>query len=254
MKIMEHNEYLNEILFLIETGYSIGNIDNNDLIKINELIDNLSIKRESLVFSYRSYKKLDDTIPNSLAGSYRQTFERKYSNEPIIKKSFKIKSTLLEKTLRINPNLDTVLKFIEYNNKFELAYIAGNEFFVIDCDNQKLIPIDTSEKLKELTNAFYTNIWPKLNTDIISDNTRKISIPFEKNFDDLKIDEDTFIHLYSSVINNPLDSNNNRFTFIMCFGKEEEHEKLRYPNNNLTTSYYDTFQLCPPYPHGQNHC
>ena len=110
---------------------------------------------------------------------------------------------------------------------------------------QKSTRLLTNNFNQNLGKALDDNLY-KLSNTILRDNTRKITIPYINNFNDLELDENEYIHFYSSIVNNPYDKNHHRFTFVMGFGKKEEHYNLRSPLNNTNRNYFDTFQLCPP--------
>lgn len=245
---MEHNQYLNEILYLIEKAYLTDDIDKHHLKQIEVLVKNISSSNKSFKPKYFNLPIVK--IPNFIANEYIKIFDRNLSNNTKLKKIFSIKSTLLNES--ISNKKDTIIRFIEYNGSFELAYLIDNESFLIDCKNDKLIPI-TKDELNKYGSDFELNAGKvlddtlyKLSNNTKKNNTRKITIPFAENFENFEIDDSEYIHFFSSIINNPNADYHNKFTFVMCFGKKDEHYNLRLPMNNQSINYYDTFQLCPP--------
>ena len=244
---MEHNQYLNEILYLIDKAYTTKNIDKNHLEYIHLFVNDLESNNKSL---HAVYKKIDDIVTNKLANDYITLFTTHFSLKPEVTESFKIKSTLFRDS--ISNQKDTVLQLVEDEGILQLVYLSNDNRYLIDCENQKLVLIN-EDKWNRVTNNFNQNLGKalddnlyKLSNTILRDNTRKITIPYINNFNDLELDENEYIHFYSSIVNNPYDKNHHRFTFVMGFGKKEEHYNLRSPLNNTNRNYFDTFQLCPP--------
>ena len=93
---MEHNQYLNEILYLIEKAYTTKNIDKNHLDYIHLFVNDLESNNKSL---HAVYKKMDDIVTNKLANDYITLFTTHFSLHPAVTESFKIKSTLSLKIL-----------------------------------------------------------------------------------------------------------------------------------------------------------
>ena len=163
---MEHNQYLNEILYLIDKAYTTKNIDKNHLEYIHLFVNDLESNNKSL---HAVYKKIDDIVTNKLANDYITLFTTHFSLKPEVTESFKIKSTLFRDS--ISNQKDTVLQLVEDEGILQLVYLSNDNRYLIDCENQKLVLIN-EDKWNRVTNNFNQNLGKALDDNLykLSDN------------------------------------------------------------------------------------
>jgi hypothetical protein len=244
--MQEHNPYLNEIRYLIKKYCKEKKIKLTDFDEIRTVLTDEEQKPNKSIHSQKDI----DIIPitDEVAKRYLDKFNKYFFFHPKLKKHFRIKSTLF------NPSLlkfdKVILRLVERNNSFELAYLVNDEANWINCEKDQLefIPdLSTLEKAfddvmgeeldKHLRDISYGN---KLT------NTRKITINYYGNFDELSPADDLFIYLFPAIIDDSTDPNNHQLTFIMFFDEKIDLSNRADIKPSIDNTYYDTFQLCPP--------
>lgn len=259
---MEENQYLNEILYLIDKNYSEEKINKEDLNKIKQFsIDlindtkDINIYREYIfaqnyTFHYLLSRQNEfvGEIPPEQYYKNRNLFLTWFENNIRINRKFEfpiilfkdfiskrldIKIHLIQITDRIELSFEVVLenvtKYFLYINDIELKEIQYNELepYLIKLENDLGIDLDCN--LKKLS---------KLKFD---KNTRNILIDFETNFQGVDVNDNKYIILEPAIINDN-SSYQNRFSLMMYFIIKNVGI-ANLPNNRI---YLDTFQLCPP--------
>jgi hypothetical protein len=236
---MEHNQHLNEILYLISTYYDDEKITTNDLAEIKNLANRVSEA------SFTPTKIDVIPITDKVAKKYLDKFNKYFYFHPQLTKKFRVKSTLFSESIQRREKI--ILRLIQNGTSLELAYLVGGQAFLIDCENDLLTLITD---LNTLEKGFDDGFGQNLDTNLkyISNgnkiaNTRKIMINYYGNFDELTVGDD-YIYFLPAIIDDYADSNNHQFTFIMFFG--EKIDLLSKIQITINDTYYDTFQLCPP--------
>lgn len=253
---MIHNQYLNEILYLIEKNYLDREIDNTDLDTIQSFSVSLTNKDKQKSKFELNYDYLTSigffAYPLRKPKVYWDKFNRSFRDSKF-NKIFAVKSTLLEES--INKEKDLILRFVEINQEFELVNIYDNiPYWIKNQDElQKL------NNYEDYRNTFDTGLGKELdnNYDILTGeekqiNTRKVTITYKSNFEGFIPHDNTYIIFIPAIIEDCNDINNNRFTLMMRFAIKVGDVLSRIPDFSQT--HYDTFQLCPPYQQGQTHC
>ncbi|MCL9804440.1 hypothetical protein NAT51_02835 [Flavobacterium amniphilum] len=252
---MEHNQQLNEIAYLLkkycyendintETGEDLTQLD----ILLTEIKD--SLPRINLEFPepFISTEKFDLRMPLKYeeAKRYMIKFKKHFALHPQLSKVFHIKSSLLEESIKNNEKV--IFRLIQFDESFELAYLANGEPLRVD---QELDRLETINDLSTLEDNFDKKIGKELDKNLhyLSNgenlnNTRKITINYYGNFDGKDFEDHEYVYLYPALIDNCSKDCNHQFTFIMFFGdKPSDSGKIESLSPDI---YYDTFQLCPP--------
>ncbi|MBF02972.1 MAG: hypothetical protein CMP76_06715 [Flavobacterium sp.] len=253
---MKHNKQLNEIVYLIERYYIEEKISPKDLETIQTFcasLTNESLEKSKFQLHYEFLKSIgffDAPIKNP--EKYWHKFNC-YFRDSELSKFFAIKSTLLSES--INNKKDVILKFVEIEGSFDLIYILDDTAYLIN-DREELEELKNNQYYVD---AFDRGLGTKLdkNYDLLTGrqnqkNTRKVTITYSTNFEDFTPDNDSYIIIMPGIVDDDKDPNHDRFTLMMRFGKKINGTINRSTNFELT--HFDTFQLCPPYPDGQNHC
>ncbi|WP_130733898.1 hypothetical protein [Flavobacterium sp. J27] len=261
---MEYNQQLNEILYLIEKNY-INNVLNNDHLSEIQKLSNSLVNKENENSNFKNNINLLQDInfsPLPKPKVYWDKFNRSFYNTRLAK-IFVIKSTLFENLIKNQK--DITLRFVQIDKSFELALIIENKAYWIDNVNENLVEIDPQIELEKEPKTLYKNYIEKFDNDLGNDldynftiltgnknviDTRKVTIPFNvlSNYD---FKEENYIVFIPGIIED-CNFNNNRLTLMMHFCKKINGRV--HPDTTFQTTHYDTFQLCPPYPVGQNHC
>lgn len=258
---MEFNKQLNEILYLIENNYLDNKINSEDLEHIQSL-SNFLVDKKDKKSNFEINKDLLNSInfsPLSKPKVYWDKFNRSFYNTRLCK-IFIVNSNLFKDSIEYQKEI--VLRFIEIEGSFELAYIVNNKVYWIKEGNL----------LEEINTQIQTGT--KTNYDIYRDNfdndlgrtldynfsiltgvenvgdTRKVTIPYNV-FSNYTISDGNYIVFLPGIIED-CNNNNNRLTLMMHFCKKIDGRV--YPDTVFQTTHYDTFQLCPPYPDGQTRC
>lgn len=123
---------------------------------------------------------------------------------------------------------NTLYSYIE--NKTNLKKIEKDDFEASINDYNLGIGIQTDEILEKITFQLYKN------------NTRKITIPYDKNFNVEQIKSNTYIEFYPSICANK----NLRFSLMMRLIDENISAKIITPDPDFKDIYYDNFCINPP--------
>lgn len=240
---MEHNnQYLSEILYLIDKYVDEKKINNTDLEKIEKLIDEVR-KRETT----RSTTHNKIIIPEARAKRYNEKFNRFFKGNINIEKSFTVKSSLFKHSIDNQENI--VLRLVEYKNNLALVYVSQNSMYLIKSNSDEGVKI-TLDDFKKYKEAFDNGIGKHLDENLtnnthneglenLKSNTRKITIFYYGNLENFKAKKISHITFIPSIIDENDNPNYHQFTLVMMY--------LDSDNNIINKEvYYDTFQLCPP--------
>lgn len=244
---MEHNQHLNEIFYLITGSYADGSIKLENFEEIKNFLSSLE-NNEKINPLRAPYYPIPDADARMSIGK----FVLSYLEHEKFNKKFSIEKFLLG-NLTVNQQ-DVILWLVEVQGNFELVHYADpKNINLIDCQNQKIIPL-CNDDFDTYKNNFDNGLG--LNSDQVfatlsgkkNKNTRKITIPYIGNFDNTNYQNSDYINLIPAVGEDSKHPNYDQFTFVMYFGSKigAAHQKA------VTQTYYDTFQLCPPAPAGSN--
>lgn len=259
----QHNQYLDEILGLINKYHENDQIQNSDLLKIGQLIFELGNKpnqknniNDGNIKSFPTIMSPVVVLPTEIATKYRNKFLYDTDIESSLKKIFKVPSTFFKDSLTSQPKRDIVLELVDYEGSFELAYLVGDGAVLLDLNTTKL----DRKQLKDAKKAFdEKGIGGKFD-DILKKhsnktrNTRKITIEYKDNFDnpdDFTLSDDLFVYfLPSIVVSDDAHPHKDQFTLLMFFSEVKNLDVNKFISPpiiiNVNEIYYDTFQLCPP--------
>lgn len=252
MEENSHNLHLNEIKYLIRKNYKKDIISPADFL--NEVDSLLTTIRAEPGYADRTSptkeiteetKKLSPKQVISLqkAIKYEENFNKYFSDHSQLNKEFSLKSILFEESIKNHENV--VLRFIQINNDFELCYLVNGKTFLINTfggTNEQLRPEEFNEYKVNFDKGFgkdLDSILEYITNGEKKDNTRKITIFFYGNFDNLPTEENYDIVFTPAIIDDHTDPNHCQFTLLMKY--VDKDKKII---GDIV--YYDTFQLCPP--------
>jgi hypothetical protein len=242
---MENNSRLNYIKTLIREGYADGKLTDTDLEEIKDFIDHLKSNKPNPTNDMD--KSTSSEIPQIKATNYNTNFNRHFSEDNQLNKTFQLESKLFDDALDNKESI--VIRLVEVSETFRLVYINNNNHLLINNDGNGFDPMN-SEDYNQYKKDFDKGIGQKLddNLEFMSngykkDNTRKLTMFHYGNFDDaVARGKDFKIKLKPAIIDDHSDPNYLQFTFVM--------ELTTVINEKIViiseTKYYDTFQLCPP--------
>ena len=259
---MENNSFLTYIKSLIDEGVyndhckteEVNKLTDDELVIISNFIADLQRdKPESCKISETDNKGETNTIsinveiPHLKAEKYKKSFKRHFYDDSQLMKAFELDSKLFNESLDNKENI--VIRLVEVSKTFRLVYIHNNNPVLINVDGDGLDSM-SSDDYNQFKNDFDKGIGQKLdkNLEFMSngykkDNTRKITMFHYGNFDDAVKNENNFtITLIPAIIDDHSDPNYLQFTFVMKLTTVKDGKNVLISE----TSYYDTFQLCPP--------
>lgn len=267
---MEHNQYLNEILYLIDKNYSEEKINKEDLNKIELLLSHIKNNNKGLDFNlkkelfkqyiYYKYLSKDEQIDKLIYDNYIQNL-RDSLDAKIFGKKFAYSITAFTDFIKDKKDIKIHLIEIEFGN-LELAFEIDSKYYTYSDNTLNIINNDNDNSIfKGYVSNFNKNLGKVLdsNLEVLSNskfkyNTRNILIDYATNFKEIigYLEDNQIKHLVleCGIVTKRMKYEN-RFTLMMHFINNDNKILKKIEGKEY---YFDTFQLCPPYADGQNHC